>query len=268
MSKILRRGWGKWIVAGAAVVLWTLPASAQFTSSSGGGSSGSYSGGGAKTGGGSSGGGMGSSGSSSSGSGTVFGSGGSGGANSKSSSSATYSVPTTDPFSPYYSSPLGAGWGPNVTLQAQNGLSFDTGGSKSTTLVTGRGTFGAPLVAATTSKTGGYGGGGGGGSNLNNVGFNTIGVKRNPQYITTLDFDRPAPMPKTQVRANLQAVLAQSPALQNKGLNVLLDGQTVVLQGTVATAKDRQLAEGLLRLTPGVDDVRNEIVVVGNGNGQ
>ena len=35
----------------------------------------------------------------------------------------------------------------------------------------------------------------------------------------------------------------------------------MVLQGVVASDKERRLAEGLVRVTPGVRDVRNELVV-------
>lgn len=44
-------------------------------------------------------------------------------------------------------------------------------------------------------------------------------------------------------------------------VNVSLVGQTAVLRGTVATEAERQLAEGVARLEPGVMAVRNELVV-------
>jgi osmotically-inducible protein OsmY len=42
---------------------------------------------------------------------------------------------------------------------------------------------------------------------------------------------------------------------------VTVDGSTVILQGTVASAEDRKLAERMAMLEPGVKNVRNELVV-------
>jgi hypothetical protein len=238
-----------------------------------GGSGGGY-GGGAGGGGAGGGGGM-----SSGTTGTVFGSGGTGGGagggkggTGGGTTGVVNPITSADFLSPYYSSPMAAGLGSNVTLSPSNGLSFDTGGAKSNTLVTGRGAFGTPMyanISTTTGKTGAVGGGGfgGGGSLQNAIGFSTVGQKRTPQYVTTIDFARAPAMPKAQFQSNLKAVFDQSPTFQGKGLNVSMDGQTVVLQGTVATERDRKLAESVIRLTPGVDDVRNEITVAG-GPGQ
>ena len=50
-------------------------------------------------------------------------------------------------------------------------------------------------------------------------------------------------------------------------VNVSLVGQTAVLRGTVATEAERQLAEGVARLEPGVMAVRNELVVASEAPG-
>jgi osmotically-inducible protein OsmY len=42
---------------------------------------------------------------------------------------------------------------------------------------------------------------------------------------------------------------------------VEVDGQTVILKGKVPSEDERRLAEGLIRLTPGVRAVRNELIV-------
>jgi len=61
--------------------------------------------------------------------------------------------------------------------------------------------------------------------------------------------------------------LNKVPALAQLGpINAKLEGgQIAVLQGTVATEAERQLAEGLARLEPGVMAVRNELVVAPPG---
>ena len=64
------------------------------------------------------------------------------------------------------------------------------------------------------------------------------------------------------LRADLQGVLSRSTVLTApENIQVSMNGDTVVLRGTVPRERDRRQAEGLIRLTPGVRDVRNEIVV-------
>jgi hypothetical protein len=65
-----------------------------------------------------------------------------------------------------------------------------------------------------------------------------------------------APLPK------VQSSIAKVPGLTKLGpIEATLEGTTAVLRGRVATEADRQLAEGLARLEPGVGAVRNELVV-------
>src|SRR5262249_31372936 len=59
-----------------------------------------------------------------------------------------------------------------------------------------------------------------------------------------------APMPK------LQTSIAKAPGMTKLGpIEATLEGTTAVLRGRVATEADRQLAEGLARLEPGVGAV-------------
>jgi osmotically-inducible protein OsmY len=56
--------------------------------------------------------------------------------------------------------------------------------------------------------------------------------------------------------------MVKMPSLSQSGqITALMEAQTVVLRGTVPTEADRQLAEGLAQLEPGVMAVRNELVV-------
>jgi osmotically-inducible protein OsmY len=80
-----------------------------------------------------------------------------------------------------------------------------------------------------------------------------------PSVAATLGFavSRETPL---QVRSDLQQVIANSSALPSKGaIRIAMDGGTVVLQGTVVDDHERRLAENLVRLTPGVHSVRNEL---------
>jgi hypothetical protein len=65
-----------------------------------------------------------------------------------------------------------------------------------------------------------------------------------------------------RLHSEVQAVLARSTALSSKGsIQVGVDGRTVVLRGTVSDERERRSAENMLRLTPGVADVRNELTI-------
>jgi len=63
-------------------------------------------------------------------------------------------------------------------------------------------------------------------------------------------------------REDLHEVLARSSSLaSSESIQVLSDGATVFLRGVVANASDRRMAEALLRLSPGVDQVQNELKI-------
>jgi hypothetical protein len=63
-------------------------------------------------------------------------------------------------------------------------------------------------------------------------------------------------------RSDLQRVIDRSTALAAPDtIRVMSDGPTLVLQGSVVNEQDRRLAEALVRLSPGVGPIRNELVV-------
>jgi hypothetical protein len=103
------------------------------------------------------------------------------------------------------------------------------------------------------------------GSNFSGV--STIGVRRAPQYTTGLAQDIPmaaAPPPRMQVE--VQQVLGNSSRLPSRGsVQVTMDGSVVVLTGSVADEREKRLAEAMARMTPGVREVRNELVPRENG---
>jgi len=72
----------------------------------------------------------------------------------------------------------------------------------------------------------------------------------------------PTPVVSSTFTATTSARLQKLPALKNqRGVNVAMEGSTVVLRGEVASEADRELAEGLMMLEPEVSAVRNELVV-------
>jgi osmotically-inducible protein OsmY len=64
-------------------------------------------------------------------------------------------------------------------------------------------------------------------------------------------------------QTQLHGLIAKAPSLAaaSRNVSVTTQGGTVVLRGTVGTLQEKQLAEALLRLEPGVFDIRNEITV-------
>lgn len=126
--------------------------------------------------------------------------------------------------------------------------------------------FGTPLysnLTTTTSTTGTRGGAGGTAtvtSGMNMPGPQSTS-RRMPTYASTVRFRYTPPGPE-QRRGDLQAILARTSALtQPAGIQVTMDGPTVVLRGKVADDDERRLAENVLRLAPGVRAVRNDLEV-------
>ncbi len=67
-------------------------------------------------------------------------------------------------------------------------------------------------------------------------------------------------------RADLQSIITRSTTLSMPaGISVTMDGNTVVLSGRVANEDERRIAENMLRLAPGVRDVRNDLQVSAGG---
>ena len=130
------------------------------------------------------------------------------------------------------------------------------------------GTFGSPLFGTiTTGTTGtlgasrtGAAGGYGGASGSMNPGY-SAGGQQPARYTTGMGFTYPRTAP-SRLQIDLQQVLQRSSGLAaSPGIRVALEGPIVVLRGKADNDHDRRLAEGLIRLTPGVRDVRNEIQV-------
>jgi hypothetical protein len=77
----------------------------------------------------------------------------------------------------------------------------------------------------------------------------------------TVGFDY-TPAPNADLAARLKEHLDLTPTVSQAGeLSVSVEGSTAILTGTVSSAHDRELAELLVRFEPGVEDVRNEVVV-------
>jgi hypothetical protein len=126
-----------------------------------------------------------------------------------------------------------------------------------------QGGFGQPLYGALTA-TATVTSAGLAGPQATGAGFTSIGQTRSLPYITTLSPDFAVPRRSaTRLRSQLRALLQRSSALRDAGnIRLVVTNAGVILRGQVNGARERRLAEALIRMTPGVQDVRNELQVL------
>jgi hypothetical protein len=172
------------------------------------------------------------------------------GANSTTGSgSAFQGIAASNLLGSYYVNPMGAGL-PSGTTQPR---------------------FGSPLYTITAANYSSTGTGGAGGLNRGGTattsssnayaGSSSVGIRRAPAYATTIGFEFKAPS-MTSMQTSLQQTIAESSRLPSKAnMTVVVDGETIVLRGTAGSDRERRMAEALVRLTPGVHDVRNDLEV-------
>ena len=136
--------------------------------------------------------------------------------------------------------------------------SFGAGGTGGTGARTTGGFGGATGATGTTGGRAGQGGfGGGNSSNQQNNGLST---GRQISYTATLKFAAPS-IPVAQMQIDLRDILDASNSIANaRGVNVTAgEGGAIVLQGSAKDEDEARLIEGMIRLTPGVKDVKNEL---------
>jgi hypothetical protein len=123
--------------------------------------------------------------------------------------------------------------------------------------------FGQPFSGtATVSRTSAIGGTGTGNltQGVNFPGASSIGVRRAPNYVVEPVFDVPERVLSGEPREDLQAVISRSSRLPSRdSIRVTTEGGRVVLRGQVRDEREKRLAESIVRLTPGVREVRNEL---------
>lgn len=134
---------------------------------------------------------------------------------------------------------------------------------------TGKGTFNQPLYATTTTTGGRTTGGtrtGTASATTSIVGFTTYGMDRTIPYRTELGDGIPIVAPiASALQVELRDIIKRSSRLKSNGnIDISVANGVVYLRGQVATAGERRLAEAMIRLTPGVRQVSNELAVAGS----
>jgi hypothetical protein len=182
--------------------------------------------------------------------GVGYGGGGGGRTGGATGTTALPQVPSTqNPFRSNYYNPLAQGQ-TLTTTQSLLGTTTTTAGS-----------FGQPTLGTTTTTSYRRGGSVSSSTSASSTGLSTVGQVRSPAFMTVLGFTPPRPA-AVQLQSTAAQVLARSSSLPSAGnIQVGTEGETVVLRGTVADDRERRLAENLLRLTPGIRQIRNELVV-------
>ncbi|MBP3958975.1 BON domain-containing protein [Gemmata sp. G18] len=123
------------------------------------------------------------------------------------------------------------------------------------------GGFGAALYGTTgaTGTTGRTGATGARGtqSTANQSGI-LIPLPVQIHYAAQMRFPTP-PVPAIKLQTDLRGIIDAGGFANSKSVQIIADGNNVILRGTVKDDEEARLAEGLVRLTPGVGNITNEL---------
>ena len=97
-------------------------------------------------------------------------------------------------------------------------------------------------------------------------GYSNTNLNRTPRYTTVLGEDLPPIAHNPGVlQSSLQDTIARSTRIKNADqIRVAVNGDVVILSGSVGSQRERNLAESLIRLNPGVSAVANQLVIPGD----
>lgn len=161
--------------------------------------------------------------------------------------SATSIASNTNPFVQTYGDPLSMGKPANYATTV--------GPPKQDTVTFGKGIYSTTAGAVSSSA-----------STVTNPasGFTLYNVYRNPSYATALSSELPLVVHSASaLQGNLRSILDRSSYLRNpRAVQVRAGNGIVRLTGQVASDKERRLVEGMVRTTPGVANVLNDLKVV------
>jgi hypothetical protein len=114
----------------------------------------------------------------------------------------------------------------------------------------------------TTGAQGGRQGGAAGTSSTVNVqdpGGIIAPLQRQIAYTSVVKFQAPA-VPAGQLQSELSGMISRTTMIANPaGVQVTTDGTNVVIRGTVRDLDEARTVEGMIRMTPGVRKITNEL---------
>ena len=77
-------------------------------------------------------------------------------------------------------------------------------------------------------------------------------------YVAQMRFPTP-PVPASQIQTDLRGIIDNGGLENSKTVQVVVAGTNVTLRGAVKDDEEARLVEGLVRLTPGVGAIKNEL---------
>ena len=192
----------------------------------------------------------------------------SGGASLAATTLASTTIPPINPPASTQNSSSNQAISPSNFLQNTYGAVYYQGRANANTTNNNPGGLGTPLYTATgganTTTTGGrLGGAGGAGSGLtSHSGGVAVPLPRYISYPAQVKFTR-QPFNSARLQADLSGSIARSSSLtQPAGVRLQVSGRDVIVRGNVLNTDEARLVEGLIRLTPGVGRIQNELVVM------
>lgn len=131
-----------------------------------------------------------------------------------------------------------------ATSTANRGAAAQRG---TATIAGGRARVGGAGVAGTTGRQGDF-------TIPGNMGT------RYPHIATVVAFKSPAPA-ADRLLSDVRATIDRSSSISSKaGISITAEGRNIILRGRVASDEERRHVEALLRLTPGLGEIRNELI--------
>jgi len=195
---------------------------------------------------------------SSSGSGGSTGSASSGGTSLSTTTLATASTPPINPPASTQSASSNQAISPSNVFQYTYGAVYYQGRAGANTSSNNPGGLGTPLFTLSSGTTNRRGGNS---TAINDSGGVMVPLPRNIAYPAQIKFAR-QPINTDRLQADLRGTISRSSSLSNPaGVQVQVVGNNVTVRGTVRNAEEARLVEGLIRLTPGVGIIQNELAV-------
>ena len=181
--------------------------------------------------------------------GTTGGAGGrtGGGGGGAAGSGTTFTPSTTGIFAGYYSNPLypGRPGSTNISNKTVGGFGQPSFGTTTTTTQRTTGQAGRTGTATVGNQN----------QNRNNQNITPI------TYAMEVKFQAPAIVP-ARLQTDLLGLVSRTTAIRQPGnVRIEVAGTTVILRGQVADDEERRVVEGMVRMEPGVREVRNELTI-------
>lgn len=173
---------------------------------------------------------------------------------------ATSSLQKSNFLAGFYANPYYQGLISSQTNAAPGGFGNALHGTGTGSVTTGgRGATGTTIGGRT----------GIGGQNANTQSGIVVQLPVQIAYTAQMQFPTP-PVAPTRLQTDLRLAIDGTSMIANpKAVQIITDANNnITLRGTVKNDEELRLVEGMVRLTPGVGDIKNELTATGASNGK